>query len=442
MAGVGDTALLHPGMSEGVISEVQLHSMPVVNLSTVSNIEIEKPTVNAIDELGQQFEIYFPPSDKYIDLREAQLYIEYMIKGTDGNQIKEADVASPVCNFFHALFESVQMQINNAKVTSNMEDYNYKAYIQALLNTSKGWKENFLSSTSMFVLDKATKFDVLTNDNTGFAARRKEAAVAGYKTLTGRLALDMADQGKYLPKNTGIRFVFTRSKPSFYMLQTAGLGFQAYLKNARMTLRGVEVTPQVAKQNVINLEKLGPYNFDINRRKISQYTLNPGSGEYKVNSTDGIQIPERMIIGLVDKKAASGNDALNPYNFKAFDLTEFNLIVNDRKITYEGDFKGGDVTGAFHKFFVETGLYTLEKDVGINRDLYKEGCTFFAFDLSPDRAIEDIHRKNLIKSGNLQFHLKFKTDLTSSVAMIVFSQYDNLVNIDEVGNVTTDYTMS
>ena len=105
------------------------------------------------------------------------------------------------------------------------------------------------------------------------------------------------------------------------------------------------------------------------------------------------------------------------------------------------DFANGDAVRAYHQFYVESGLYNIGKNIDLTYEDYMNGTALFAFDFTPDRAPEDANRKNLVKYGTLIFHLKFAQALQSPVSVILFSQYDNLIQINETGQVVTDYNM-
>ena len=443
MAGANNPSMtmLHSGMSEAVINELDLHGLPPLNLSTVDNRLIEKPPTNSLSDSALQFEVNFEPSSHYTDLRECELTLEYRCVNNADTGLAANDTAAPVNNLLHSLFESIQVLLNNEKITGNNEDYPYKAFFHNLLEFNKQGKEEFLAPTAMYVKDKAKQHDDTAGANTGFTSRRTMALGTGWKTLTGRLCLDIADQHKYIPPNTHIRFLFTRTKRDFYMIEATGGLFQVNIRNPVVSLRHVAVSDVALMEHAKLTKEHGPYNYDINRRKVTQYTLQGGASDHTFQALDSNQIPERIIVGLVSKEAASGKLEKNPFKFDHFKLEELDVSYNDKKHYLRADFANGDAVRAYHQFYVESGLYNIGKNIDLTYEDYMNGTALFAFDFTPDRAPEDANRKNLVKYGTLIFHLKFAQALESPVSVILFSQYDNLIQINETGQVVTDYNM-
>ncbi|CAF1015615.1 unnamed protein product [Brachionus calyciflorus] len=73
----------------------------------------------------------------------------------------------------------------------------------------------------------------------------------------------------------------------------------------------------------------------------------------------------------------------------------------------------------------------------ISRLDYPNGYSLFDFDLTPDLCSGD--QFNLIRSGNLDLALTFSQSLDSSVVVIIYMEYDNLVEINNKYEVSYDY---
>ena len=74
---------------------------------------------------------------------------------------------------------------------------------------------------------------------------------------------------------------------------------------------------------------------------------------------------------------------------------------------------------------------------GISRDDYKDGYALYAFDLTADLG-EDDHL-NLVKQGNVHLALKFGEALAETVTIIVFAEFDNVIELDRDRNVLVDF---
>ena len=87
--------------------------------------------------------------------------------------------------------------------------------------------------------------------------------------------------------------------------------------------------------------------------------------------------------------------------------------------------------------FEGTGMMNDDRGHGIDREDFKSGYALYAFDLTPDMA-EGAHT-DPIKYGNIRMDLHFAAELTATVDVIVYAEYDSLIQIDRARSVITDF---
>jgi hypothetical protein len=69
----------------------------------------------------------------------------------------------------------------------------------------------------------------------------------------------------------------------------------------------------------------------------------------------------------------------------------------------------------------------------ISREDYAKGNTLFRFDLTPDMS--EVGAFLLIKQGNLRVDIHFAEALTATINMIMYAEFDNVIEIDRTRQV-------
>jgi len=88
-----------------------------------------------------------------------------------------------------------------------------------------------------------------------------------------------------------------------------------------------------------------------------------------------------------------------------------------------------------------SGTCKLNRDegIGISCDDDKDGYALYAFYFTADLGDDD--HFNLVKHGNLRLALKFGEALTETVTVIVFAEFDKVIDLDRDRNVLVDISV-
>ena len=87
---------------------------------------------------------------------------------------------------------------------------------------------------------------------------------------------------------------------------------------------------------------------------------------------------------------------------------------------------------SFFTLLRDTGIYFTNATNDISQNDFKGGSALFCFDLSVDRKSDE--NFELVKNGNIRLEVTFSEPLTESVNVIVYSEYQNLIEIDKHRN--------
>ena len=86
------------------------------------------------------------------------------------------------------------------------------------------------------------------------------------------------------------------------------------------------------------------------------------------------------------------------------------------------------------------GQFNSSESNGLTYDMFGNGFTLFAFDLTADNQVYAGHR-HAIASGNLRVELSFASALTQTINVLVFSVCDNTLEVTAERNVEFNYTI-
>ena len=153
------------------------------------------------------------------------------------------------------------------------------------------------------------------------------------------------------------------------------------------------------------------------------------------------QLPKRLVIGMVENKAFNGDKEKNPFNFQHFDADYLALHVDGKQVPSKPltpDFANGLCTRSYASLFTGTGYMGHDRGNQISCEEYAKGFTLFAFDLSAD--LDDGGHFQLVKQGNLRLELHFKAALPETINVIVYAEFDNVIEVDKARNVLFDYS--
>ena len=131
----------------------------------------------------------------------------------------------------------------------------------------------------------------------------------------------------------------------------------------------------------------------------------------------------------VDNDAYNGTFAKNPFHAKHNKLNFLALYVDGQQVPAK----------PLQPQFDADGTYKMFQDEGndITRQDFAEGYTLFAFDITPDCC--DGSHFNLVHKGNLRVEMHFDEPLEQTVNVVVYGEFESVLEIDRNRNVVYDY---
>jgi len=167
-----------------------------------------------------------------------------------------------------------------------------------------------------------------------------------------------------------------------------------------------------------------------------------GNHDFTQENVFNGSIPSRMVICMVDNDAFNGSYEKNPFNFKTYGLTSLKLLLDGNQQQsvkpIELDFDEHRFIEAYMSLFSGTGKQLKDEGTDIDRTDFPKGYAIYAFDLTPDMN-EDGHF-NLMREGSVRLDLKFKTALPNTINVLVYSEFEHVIELNRNRDVIFDFT--
>ena len=257
--------------------------------------------------------------------------------------------------------------------------------------------------------------------------------------LTGGLRIDLFEQNRYLPNGISMKLRLHRQKDEF-LLMSANNTFRTEIKEAFLTVRKVKVSPGILLGHTDALMK-SPAKFPITRKECKVLAIPIGFQSFVKDNIFLGQLPRRLVIGMVHNTGFAGALNRNPYNFEHFGLNYIQLYTDGEPVQSKPlklNIDSGKYLDAYEGLSKSFDKFDGEKSSIIKREDWPKGYSLFSFDLTPDYDGDDHYA--LIKHGNLRLEMNFATALSHTVNIIVYAEFDNIIEITSNRNIQFDYS--
>ncbi len=436
-------SLLHPTSSEALRSETDLWGTPLTVANPLNSREMATKASAGYTSTNT-WTFHIKGTAQAIDLSMHRLWVLGEVVNADGTKIKTAaeSDAGLVNNALHSLFCQVDVSVGSTVVSQSSLTYAHRAHMEALLAYDQSAKESHMTMRGWFK-DTAGHMDAYSGDNNaGLVKRRKMVQGGRMFELMGPLHCDfLSNQSKYLLPYTDLTIKLTRSPDAFALMSTKK-SEKIVIHDATFFVRKVELSPSLNLAHAKALE-VAPARYPLTRTSVKTITIPGGLRDKAIPNLHMGQLPKRIIVGFVSNVAFNGSYHHNPFNYHHYDLNHMVLYVDTEQvpsIPLTPDFEKERYIHAYNTLFSGTGINWKDEGNNISHAEYGKGYTLYAFDLTPDQSAHEAHW-NLQKQGTIRLDVRFAKELPEAVNCIVYSEFDNLVEISKDRHVVVDYSV-
>ena len=307
-------------------------------------------------------------------------------------------------------------------ISSATNTYAHRSILEVLLSYDKEAAESQLGC-GLFCKDTAgqmEEMDIIADPvlNTGLETRSEWTKMSKIIELQCRIHSDLFNQEKLILNDVDLMVKLHRHKPEFCLLSA-------------------DTAPACKITIVDAITRTTPKVFTVPRGQQSQHIDNAFLGE----------IPKRIAICMMDNDSYNRSYKKNPFNFQHYSLTQIGISVNGEGVPFKPlklNFDDKLFVTAYSTLFSGTGALHGNSGSIIRREDYSEGYMIIVADLTPFEIGDNFDLKaegiNLVFESTLSINLVFESPLAATINVLVYAEYDKVIEIDSNRNIFKDWS--
>ena len=402
--------------SEGTVNPaLRIFKVPPTDISiNAYRMVTTQPTTMGINPM----EFIVPGLDDFVDLGRSYFTMELRLQKSTNDNLVANQKLWPVNNLAHSIIKQIDLQLNGTLISPQSDTYHYKAYLETLLNYDRDgktvlgpqgwfnqvdfppqWTNNNTDSTTLH----QNYQDLSANHKGALAAMVAEVEkYAGGVThsLVFTPHLEVFHTGKLLVPGIEIKMKFHFNGPNVFF---NGVALAGRLMEGDVKLRFHlcqlclnDAIYQSLSQKRHNEGQVAAY--PTVRSEIRTFSMQGNLTRFDIPNLFQNRIPDRLIVGLLDSRAFNGDVTRDPFCFRFL-----------------------QASGAWCKKkgnMVELGDWGQAKN-----------CTLVMFD-NVANGCADSQTLNPKQTGDLQLVLEFGAAPGVNITVLVYGEFENLLEID------------
>ena len=358
----------------------------------------------------------------------------------DGSDLTEDEKVSP-CNLFpHALFQTIDIKVNNQPISDHARLYPHRAFVHCLFSYSEEVKKN--TQICEYFLDDITKDEKVDDTSSAFTQKMDLIKKSRICYFSFEPKIDTMTITRFFPPGHSIAFEFIRAPSHFTLLGSdESKKYKIEIVDMSLTCRQLLPTESIeSRMKKLMLTK--DIHLPVTRLVSRTRSLHAGLFDGTIYNAISGKMPSHIMMLFLKNSQITSDLSCNPFHFGRYDLEEANLVINGQSYPSEAltfNETVGDYFKAF-KFFLSNIGCTGDMSIGIGPNRYVKDSFCLAFDLTPDICLNN-HMHFFEDSVNIDIKLRFKKALAHPLTVLYISTYDNCVTISPDKSVTLDYTV-
>ena len=387
----------------------------------------------------------------YINFDKTYLFIRGKFKGklpkagATAELVDIGDASEPKFSWVnllpHAIFESVNITLNNTTITMGDQHYAIRAYVQTVLNSNPATLDTYGLMSGWFK-DEGEWDSISFNKNKALEKRRERAN----KELECVFAIDICSplfqMEKLLISNIDVEISLAkRTNAAYYMMHDIDGNCAFEIKDAVLRVRKVTPVPEIQASVEQYLMHKGPLTYILDDPRVVPISVQQGERHiYKQYLTVGHH-PKRLVILMVDSLAYTGQANRNPFRFQHFDLKQ--VILKKDGLEYPTppimtDFTNENYIDAYRHF-----LQSIQADKNpfvpcLTEKDFANGMFMLSWDMSPDQYGADNPQALGEHNADISLSMDFAKALPMPITLLVYYQLEMRMTVNQARQVIVE----
>ena len=467
-------SLIHEHSCECTLSPLEWFRVLPTQTAVEKTYDVEYQSLTSLKNTAP-VEFYIPAStDDYFDLKNSKFFFSFRILQADNHRCDGSHIVAPINDIFNGLWSNVELFLNDRLISHSNNTHGYTSMISHLIHDSE---ESLHSERSLRLLYKDTpgQMDYLNAaeanmdelikgfhhidpqlvvdaqgavsqeeiedpGNNGLHTRFLFSHSSQKVSVMGSLSIPLFEQERYLPNGVSLKLRFHRQREPFTMMTGDGNRYKIDLEEAFMLMRKVKPSPGVQLGHAEAMMKM-PAKFPVTRKETKVIAMSKDVNTFVKDNIFLGQLPKRVVIAMVDSEAFAGAMHLNPYHFQHMHVNFMQMYTDGEPVRskpLQPNIADNDYLQCYESLYRGFDKVDGNKSSIIKREDWDKGYALFAFDLTPDYDDDDHYP--IIKHGNLRLEINFTQALPKAINILVYAEFDNIIEFTAERNIQRDYT--
>ena len=228
-----------------------------------------------------------------------------------------------------------------------------------------------------------------------------------------------------------------RSHPKFCLhsaTATPAGGVQIKIDKSELWVTKILANPALqSAQSKVMMKANAMVRIPLNRVKTQFHVIPAGVTDWRIVLAENGQKPTRVVVGLINHKAKSGDFTLNPFRFGHNNVTHMEMLIDGIPCQrrFDPDYANGVYARTYASMVHGSGLDLHNTSNGITYDKFKDGMAFYVLDNSSDD-----NGFNFVGNATVSLSMGFYEGTAELQSAFVYQEKDDMLSIDQEHNVS------